>query len=121
MGCENSKIVTCDFRNPLACWSCENSKPGATIEVMQMSPNQPDGQHGQIQIIVNSQPVVLTSKHQTGASIKQSAITQGVEIQADFVLSEVKANGHQKVLPDDAAVTVKDGEEFWAIPGDDNS
>ncbi|PXX09233.1 multiubiquitin domain-containing protein [Mycolicibacterium moriokaense] len=75
----------------------------------------------QLQIIVNGQPVVLTDRHQTGAALKQAAIAQGVPIQADFVLSEVLHNGNQKVIPDDTRVTVKDGDEFWAIPGDDNS
>jgi len=75
----------------------------------------------QVRIIVNGQPVALTDRHQTGASIKQAAIGQGVPIQPDFVLSEVKPDGQQKVIPDDAHVTVKDGDEFWAIPGDDNS
>ncbi len=85
-------------------------------------PDAPGGpKPDQIRIIVNGQPVVLTDRHQTGASIKQAAIGQRVPIQLDFVLSEVLPNGHQKVIADDARVTMKDGDEFWAIPGDDNS
>lgn len=65
--------------------------------------------------------VVLADKRQTGAQIKAAAIAQGVPIQPDFVLSEVLPNGKQKIVPDDRTVVVKDGDEFWAIPGDDNS
>lgn len=65
--------------------------------------------------------VVLEGSKHTGAEIKAAAIEQGVPIQPDFVLSEVLPNGKQKIVPDDRTVNVKDGDEFWAIPGDDNS
>lgn len=74
-----------------------------------------------IRIIVNGQAVVMTTKHATGAEIKAAAIAAGVPIQADFVLSEVRPSGEQKIVPDDHQVSLKDGDEFWAIPGDDNS
>lgn len=74
-----------------------------------------------VTVKVNDQQVVLTDKHQTGASIKAAAIAQGVPIQSDFDLSEVLPNGKHKPIGDDKDVTVKDGDEFWAIPGDDNS
>jgi hypothetical protein len=72
-------------------------------------------------ITVNDEPVVVTEKHMTGAEIKAAAITAGVPIEQDFVLSQVLPNGKQKPVPDDKKVTIKDGLEFWAIPGDDNS
>ena len=65
--------------------------------------------------------VVLNGRNHTGAEIKTAAINQGVPIQPDFVLSEVLPNGRQKIVGDDRTVNVKDGDEFWAIPGDDNS
>jgi hypothetical protein len=74
-----------------------------------------------ITVTVNDQPVVLEHRHQIGAEIKASAIAAGVPIQHDFVLSEVRPNGKQRIIPDDERVNVKDGEAFWAIPGDDNS
>jgi hypothetical protein len=74
-----------------------------------------------VTIKVNDNPVTLTDKHQTGASIKAAAIDQGVPIQPDFDLSEVLPNGKHKPISDDRKVVVKDGDEFWAIPGDDNS
>lgn len=74
-----------------------------------------------ITIKVNDEPVTLTDPHQTGASIKAAAIAAGVPIQPDFDLSEVLPNGKQKPITDDKKVDVKDGDQFWAIPGDDNS
>ena len=74
-----------------------------------------------VQIIVNAKPVVMPGRHTTGLQIKEAAIRAGVPIQPDFVLSEVRAHGEQKIVSDDQRVNVKDGEEFWAIPGDDNS
>jgi len=75
----------------------------------------------EVRITVNEQFVVMSDKHQTGASIKAAAIAADVPIQPDFVMSEVRPNGEQKVVPDDKKVTLKDGDSFWAIPGDDNS
>src|SRR4051794_28564989 len=76
---------------------------------------------GSIRISVNGEAVAFTDKHQTGESIKTAAIAAGIPIQPDFVLSEVREHGEQKIVADDKKVTVKDGDEFWAIPGDDNS
>lgn len=77
--------------------------------------------HDAVTVLVNGQSVTLTNKHATGAEIKAAAITAGVPIQLDFVLSEVRPNGEQKIVTDDKQLTLKDGDEFWAIPGDDNS
>jgi Multiubiquitin len=76
---------------------------------------------GTFTIKVNDSPVTLTDHHQTGASIKAAAIAAGVPIQPDFDLSEVLPNGKQKPIANDKPVEVKEGDEFWAIPGDDNS
>lgn len=75
----------------------------------------------QVRITVNDQFVVMPDKHATGAEIKQSARDAGVAIQPDFVLSEVRPNGEQKIVPDEKKLALKEGDEFWAIPGDDNS
>lgn len=74
-----------------------------------------------IAITVNDLSVSLTDKHQTGESIKEAAIAAGVPIEPDFELSEVLPNGKQKPISNDKQVEVKDGDQFWAIPGDDNS
>ena len=73
-----------------------------------------------VEILVNTKPVQVPSEV-TGAEIKAAAIAAGVPIQPDFVLSEVLPSGRQKIVPDDRKIHLKDGDEFWAIPGDDNS
>lgn len=78
-------------------------------------------EHHTFTITVNEKPVVLHDHHQTGLSIKEAAIAQHVPIQLDFVLSEVLHDGKQKPVADDKLVEVKEGDQFWAIPGDDNS
>jgi hypothetical protein len=75
----------------------------------------------EIRVTVNGQFVVLKSREVTGLQVKEAAIAAGVPIQLDFVLSEVRPSGEQKIIPDDREITVKSGDEFWAIPGDDNS
>lgn len=74
-----------------------------------------------VTVTVNDRPVVLEDRRLTGAEIKAAAIAAGVPIQHDFVLSEVRPNGKQRTVADDEAIKVKDGDAFWAIPGDDNS
>ena len=75
----------------------------------------------EIRVTVNGQFVVLRSREVTGLQVKEAAIAAGVPIQLDFVLSEVRPSGEQKIIPDDREIAVKSGDEFWAIPGDDNS
>ena len=74
-----------------------------------------------ITVTVNDESVVLDNRKQTGAEIKNAAVASGVPIQLDFVLSQVLPNGKQKIVPDDKEINIKDGDAFWAIPGDDNS
>lgn len=72
-------------------------------------------------ITVNGTRVTLTEHNLTGAEIKAAAIEAGAPIQPDFVLSRVLPNGKQRIVPDDKQIHVEDGDEFWAVPGDDNS
>lgn len=74
-----------------------------------------------VRVTVNDQFVVLAERKVTGLEIKQAAVAAGVPIQLDFVLSEVRPSGEQKIVPDDRELPIKDGDQFWAIPGDDNS
>jgi hypothetical protein len=83
--------------------------------------NKADADADEARVTVNGQFVVLTSRKVTGLQVKEAAIAAGVPIQLDFVLSEVRPSGEQKIIPDDREITVKSGDEFWAIPGDDNS
>lgn len=93
----------------------------ASVDLSQQSGDEKKPKPEAVRITVNEQFVVMADKHQTGASIKVAAIAAGVPLQPDFVLSEVHPNGEQNVVPDDKKVTLKEGDEFWAIPGDDNS
>ncbi len=70
---------------------------------------------------VNDTFVELDGRRQTGSSIKEAAIQAGVPIEQDCVLSEVRRNGEQRVVPDSREIIVRYNDEFWAIPGDDNS
>ena len=79
------------------------------------------GHDQQIAIFVNEQPVTLDEARQTGMSIKQAAIAQGVQIQPDFVLSIERGGGKTELIGDDQPVRVHKGERFLAIPNDDNS
>lgn len=74
-----------------------------------------------VRVLVNGQPVTLQQAEATGEQIKTAAIAAGVPIQPDFVLSEVLPSGKQKIVPEDKTIHLKDGDKFWAIPGDDNS
>ena len=78
-------------------------------------------EHGEVRITVNEQFVTLEHHKATGEEIKAVAIAQGVPIQLDFDLSEVLPEGKQRAIGNDKTVTLKEGDEFWAIPGDDNS
>lgn len=80
------------------------------------------GGHGEkITFLVNEKPVTVTDEKQTGLSIKQAAIAQGVQIQLDFVLSIERGGGKTDLIGDDEKVKVKAGDRFLAIPNDDNS
>lgn len=91
-----------------------STKPSAT-QPQRGKPASP------LRVLVNGQFVPLSDDHVTGLAIKEAAMAAGVPIQLDFVLSEVNPGGQQKIVPDDKRLHVKDGDEFWAIPGDDNS
>ena len=82
--------------------------------------SEPDGR-SEIRVTVNGQFVVFAVKQVNGEEIKSTAIAQGVPIQLDFDLSEVLPDGKQRPIRNDKSVTLKEGDEFWAIPGDDNS
>jgi hypothetical protein len=75
----------------------------------------------QITVVVNSKPVVFERRHVTGIELKDTAISQGVNIQRDFVLFEVKGPGHLKPVGDNDQVTLNPKDEFRAVAPDDNS
>ncbi len=73
-----------------------------------------------VHLTVNRRPVIVDGRHQTGATIKQAAIAQGVLIQPDFLLSR-KVDAKFSPVRDDEQIEVHDGDEFRANDGDDNS
>lgn len=83
---------------------------------------QPGGHgHGRaVTISVNNRPVKIEGPRVSGMQIKQAAIAQGVEIQLDFQLAEIK-HGEQHIIGDDDYVAVNKHSEFVATAGDDNS
>lgn len=73
-----------------------------------------------ITVSVNENPVAFTENSVTGLQIKEAAINQGVNIQLDFNLFEVK-DGKLKPIPDSESVHLHKGQIFRAVTPDDNS
>ncbi len=82
----------------------------------------PEGDHHlRVAVLANDQRVIFELLIAPGARIKAVVIRSGVPIQEDFVLSEVLEHGKQRIVRDTDEVRLKDGDEFWAIPGGDKS
>lgn len=81
------------------------------------------GQGGRpaIKILVNEQPVEMPDRIVTGAEIKTAAISQGVQIQANFVVIEELPNGTERTIGDNDEVRIRPGSRFTVIAPDDNS
>jgi Multiubiquitin len=71
-----------------------------------------------VEIRVNRQPVLMPTHEATGLQIKETAISQGVNIQLDFLLSK---KGHHHIIQDGDAVKLHKDEQFSAVAPDDNS
>jgi hypothetical protein len=74
-----------------------------------------------ITVNVNERDVQFSVRSATGAEIKAAAIAQGVPIQADFALFEVKGQGSLKQVADDERVALHPNQKFRAVAPDDNS
>ena len=74
-----------------------------------------------VTVEINGNPVVLDEKVMTGMEIKQAAISQGVQIQPDFVLQLQRPNGEYDPIGDDQEVHVHKDMDFTCIAPDDNS
>lgn len=74
-----------------------------------------------VEIEVNGRAVTMPDKVVTGAEIKQAAISQGVSIQANFVLQQELPNGSSKVVGDTDQIRLHQKLSFTAIAPDDNS
>lgn len=79
-------------------------------------------QHGPaVDVQLNNRSVRLPDHRVTGLEIKQAAIAQGVSIELDFVLSELREHRPAQVIGDADVVTVTKHSRFTAVAGDDNS
>jgi predicted RNase H-like nuclease (RuvC/YqgF family) len=75
-----------------------------------------------IEVVFNEKySVKIHGKKQTGLSLKETAIREGVPIQLDFVLSIERGGGKTELIGDTDPIKVKEGDRFLAIPNDDNS
>jgi hypothetical protein len=74
-----------------------------------------------VTVTVNKHPVRLTHREATGLQIKQAAIAQGVRIELDFVLSELREHRPAQVIGDTDIVRITEHSRFSAVAGDDNS
>lgn len=73
-----------------------------------------------VDVTVNNQTVRLEKHRITGQEIKDVAIAQHVDIEADFVLSEKRGDDWLRVR-DNEEIRVRDGDAFRAVSPDDNS
>lgn len=83
--------------------------------------NKEPGPVPPVTVQVNGRPVVFQKHRVTGAEIKATAIAQGVTIQPDFLLFEVKQGGELKQIGDSEVVSLHEHEVFRAVAPDDNS
>ena len=91
------------------------------MEIEELRTAEPANAARSITVTVNEKPVVFQQHRVTGVEIKTTAIAQGVSIQQDFVLFEVKGAGHLKQISDDEVVTLHEHAQFRAVAPDDNS
>ena len=74
-----------------------------------------------VTIEVNEHKVEMPDGPATGLEIKEAAIKQGVNIQANFVLQVQLPNGSSRVIGDEDKVPLAEHLAFTAIAPDDNS
>lgn len=74
-----------------------------------------------VEISVNFNAVVMPDHKATGLEIKQTAISQGVNIKQDFILYEVKDGTRRHRVPDEKEISLHAGDKFEAVADDDNS
>lgn len=73
-----------------------------------------------VTVTVNNRPVQFEDNKATGGEIKAAAIAQGVAIDTDFLLFEIKG-GNLKQVDDGEQVTLHPNQRFSAVAPDDNS
>ncbi len=88
----------------------------------QASMTTADQRSGTVTVTVNNKRVVLPRHRVTGLGIKEAAISQGVDIQLDFILTLEAHDGQPaRTIDDDETITVTEHSVFTANDGDDDS
>ena len=77
-------------------------------------------EHRPLRVLVNTKAVRLDKHRETGQEIKDAAIIQGVDIEADFQLFEKRGEDWVQI-GDNEEITVRDGAVFRAVSPDYNS
>lgn len=72
-------------------------------------------------ILVNEKEVSVSGHRVTGLQIKEAAVSQGLPVQLDFVLSLEFEPRKSRVIGDDEVVEVHKHSRFIAVAPDDNS
>jgi hypothetical protein len=81
-----------------------------------------DQRRGTVNVTVNNKRVVLPGHRVTGLEVKEAAISQGVDIQLDFILTlEARDGQPARTIDDDDTVMVTEHSVFTANDGDDDS
>jgi hypothetical protein len=91
------------------------------VQTQAETPTKQAAPEQKIAILVNEREVVMVGHQQTGLQIKQAAISQGVPIQIDFVLSIEHGDHQTKIVADSDHVAINKNSRFVAIADDDNS
>jgi len=74
-----------------------------------------------VEITVNNKTVHIEGPKATGLEIKQAAVEQGVQIELDFQLAELLANGTRQIIGNGDPVVVHKDSRFVATAPDDSS
>lgn len=80
-----------------------------------------DQERRHLDVLVNTKPVRLGTRRETGLEIKDAAIEQGVQIDRGFQLWVELGEGRERQIGDADEITVHKGARFSAIAPDDNS
>lgn len=83
--------------------------------------NDLEREYPYVDVRVNTKPVRLGARRETGLVIKDAAIEQGVQIDRGFQLWEELGEGRERQIGDTDEITVPEGARFTAIAPDDNS
>ena len=75
-------------------------------------------QEHEVQLIINTKPVLIEKGERTGREIKEAGIAAGLPIKPDFLLS---LDGQSQSIGDTDRVKVHTGQRFTAVADDDNS